>query len=161
MKTVLLYGAIAFTAALLLYITYGRPWLKDQPWSKPFFDWVEPIEIFLFKKSETILFARLKIFGGLLLTFLAQVGTMDLSPLLGMLPEQHRPLAQFAINLAPMLLTFIGMADERLRNTTTKPLELVALPEAKPLPPEVAAVVQAAEEVKAEAVAVVKESGSV
>ncbi|QDM22609.1 hypothetical protein FIU28_16695 [Tardiphaga sp. vice154] len=36
---------------------------------------------------------------------------------------------QALYNLLPMLITLVGMADEKLRNTSTMPIELVALPD--------------------------------
>lgn len=52
---------VDFVVLIIIYAMWGRAWLKRQPWSQGFFDWIEPIELVLFKKSETILFARLKI----------------------------------------------------------------------------------------------------
>jgi hypothetical protein len=157
--------SIAIVAALLaLYAVKGRAWLKAKPWAKPFFDWIEPIEILLWKKSETILFARLKMVSGILLTLLTQLGTIDLTPLMPIVPEKYQAVVQVAVQMLPFTLTIVGWMDERLRNCTTKPLELVEVPEAKPVPPEVAAAVAQAEAVKEVAVAVVqdaKEKGAV
>jgi hypothetical protein len=145
-------------AALLATLVYVmiRPWLKEQPWASKFFTLVEPIEIALYKKSETILFARLKIVTGLLVTLLTQLGTVDLSMVTPLLPEKHRVWFQMVLSFAPLALTVVGLLDEKLRYTTTKPVELVALPENKPLPPAVVEAVAAADVAKKEAVAVVK-----
>lgn len=155
----LLYAVLLGLAALLtVYALWLRPWLKRQAWAKPFFAWVEPAEIVLFKNSETILFARLKVAMGLLLAALTYLSTFDITPLLPLLPEAWRPHAQALMALLPLILSLVGAADERLRNTTTKPLELVALPlESKPVPPQIAIAVADAELAKEQAVEVVKQ----
>lgn len=146
---------IAALITTLIYVMI-RPWLKEQPWAAPFFKFMEPIEIKLFKKSETILFARLKVLVGVLLTLLTTLGSVDLSLILPLLPQEHRGIAQAIISLMPMIISVMGLMDERLRNTTTKPIEMVALPENKPLPLDVVIAVEAANQAKAEAVAVIK-----
>lgn len=146
---------VAALVSTLIYVMI-RPWLKEQPWAAPFFKFIEPIEIVLFKKSETILFARLKVLVGALLTLLTTVGTVDLSLILPLLPEKHRGIAQAVINLLPLGISVVGLMDERLRNTTTKPIELVALPENKPLPLAVEMAVQVADQAKVEAVNAIK-----
>ena len=145
-------------AALLATMIYVmiRPVLKEQPWMAGFFRVMEPIEIALFKKSETILFARLKMLTGVLLTLLTTIGSVDMSAVMPLLPEKHRGIAQAFLSLMPMLITLLGLIDEKLRNTTTKPVELVALPENKPLPLAVELAVQTAELTKREAVEAVK-----
>lgn len=157
----LIIAVVIIALALGFYAAWGRDWLKRQPWAAGFFAKLEPLEIALYKKSETVLFARIKVLTGIVLTMLTQLGGADLSPILPYIPEAHRGLAQFGINLLPMLITLVGIMDERLRNTTTKPLELVALPETKPLPPAVEEAIAVAEQAKAEAVAEVKQEGLV
>jgi len=127
MTTLLILSLI--TALLLWYALQGRDWLKKKSWAAPFFAWVEPIEIVLFKKSQTILFARLKMVTGMLLTYLTMMGTVDLTPWMPFVPEKWQPYVNAAVNSLPMLLTLVGWADERLRKTTTKPLEVVAVPD--------------------------------
>lgn len=146
---------VAVLISTLIYVMI-RPWLKEQPWAVPFFKWIEPIEIALYKKSETILFARLKMLTGVLLTLMTTIGTVDVSAVLPLLPEKHRGIVQAVISLTPMLISVLGLMDERLRNTTTKPLELVALPENKPLPLAVEMAVQVADQAKVEAVNAIK-----
>ena len=159
----LLYAVLAGLAALLVvYALWLRPWLKTKAWAKPFFAWVEPLEITLFKNSETILFARLKVLTGVLLAVLTYIGTVDLTPLMPFIPAAWQPHAQAILNLLPLLISLVGLADERLRYTTTKPVELVALPtESKPLPPQVAIAVADAEMAKETAVEVVKQREAV
>lgn len=154
MKTLIILTAI--TGLLLLYALAGRAWLKSKPWAQGFFGWVEPLEILLFKKSETILFARLKMLTGLLLMLLSQIGTIDLSPLMPFVPEQYQGIVRVAFNFMPLIITAVGYMDESLRNATTKPIELVAVPEVG-LTPEVKVAIAQADEAKDQAVAVVKD----
>lgn len=145
---------IVFTL-LLAYVLGGRAWLKSKPWMAGFFAFIEPVEIFLFKKSETILFARLKIVTGLLLTLLAQLGTIDLTPLWPLIPDEYEGPIKVFVNLLPLTLTMLGWIDEKLRNSVSAPLEIVALAE-KDKTPEVVAAVAVAEAAKVEAVAAVE-----
>jgi hypothetical protein len=117
------------TALLLWYALQGRDWLKSKVWAQPFFAWIEPYEIFLFKKSETILAARTLSGLGAVLTFLSQVKEIDWTPILPFIPEKYQGSVNIAINSIPFLLTVIGWMVERLRNRTTKPIELVAVPD--------------------------------
>lgn len=143
------------TVVILWYALQGRDWLKSKSWAQKFFAFVEPIEIVLFKKSETILFARLKILSGLVLTLLTQIGTIDLTPLMPFVPDKYESAVRVAFNLLPLLITAVGWMDESLRNKTTKPLELVSVPEAK-ITAETADAIAIAEQAKVEAVAAVK-----
>ena len=148
-----------FALLVLWYALAGRAWLKQKPWTQGFFAAIEPIEIRLYKKSETILWARLKMLVGVALTVLTYLGTIDLTPLMPFVPEEHRATLQALFNLLPMIITLVGMADEKLRNTSTRPIELVALPDnVVALNPVVAQAVAAADATKAEAVAVVAEA---
>ncbi len=145
------------TAIIFFYVLIGRSWLKAQPWTQGFFEWIEPYEIVLFKKSETILWARLKMFVGILLTMLTQLGALDLTPLMPLVPDQYEPAVRLIFNFLPLAITAVGLMDERLRNNTTEPIEITALPE-KAIPVEVKEAVAQANEAKAEAVAVVEEA---
>lgn len=153
MKILIILSII--TALLLWYALQGRDWLKSKPWAQPFFAWVEPIEIVLFKKSQTILFARLKMVTGLLLTYLTQVGTIDLSPWMPLVPEKYQTYVDAAVKSVPLVLTLVGWADELLRNKTTAPLVLVAVPDKVVAEnPKVAEAMAMADQTKTEAVAV-------
>ena len=156
MKIALIVLAV-ITALLLWYALQGREWLKSKSWAAPFFVWIEPIELALYKKSETILVARLKVIVGAVLTLLTQIGSIDLTPLIPFVPERHQPYVNFAINLLPLLISALGLIDEKLRNGTTKPIELVAVPE-RDVSPEVADALMAADAAKVDAVAVVEAS---
>ena len=125
----LIIAAAVFALIVLWYALVGRAWLKQKPWAQGFFAAIEPIEIRLYKKSETILWARLKMLVGVALTVLTYLGTIDLTPLMPFVPEDHRATLQALFNLLPMVITLVGMADEKLRNTSTRPIELVALPD--------------------------------
>lgn len=142
---------------LLLYAIKGRAWLKSKTWAQPFFAWIEPYEIFLFKKSETILFARLLSGLGAVLTFLTQFGEIDLTPFMPFVPEKYQTFVNVAVNCLPLLITAVGWMVEKLRNATTKPIELVAVAE-KDITPEVATAIVVAEVAKADAVQAVAET---
>ena len=157
--TTFLIVLTVFTALLLWYALKGRVWLKTKAWTAPFFAWVEPIEIALYKKSETILFARLKIVSGLLLTVLTQIGTIDLTPLMPFVPEKWAPYVHIAFNLMPLIISVIGAVDEKLRNGVTKPIELVAVSDkAVAESPKLTEAVAMADATKVEAVQAVAEA---
>lgn len=149
MKAILIL--LILTAVVVFYALYGREWLKTKTWGARFLAWIEPVEIFLFKKSTTILFARFKQLMGVTVTFLISIGQIDLTTIAPFIPEKYRWL----LSLAPLGLNVLGMIDEALRNRQTKPIELVALPD-KAVTPEIAQAVATAEIAKVEAVAVVK-----
>lgn len=146
---------LVLAVLLAVYALWGREWLKSKPWAAPFFAWIEPIEIALFQKSETILFARLKIVTGALLTLLANLGTVDLTPLMPFVPEKWQPYVHAAFNFLPLIISAVGWMDEQLRKKTTKPIELVAVPAAA-VTSEVAVAIAQADEAKEQAVATVK-----
>lgn len=147
--------ALGFIYALVL-----RPWLKKQVWAQRFFAWIDPIELALFKKSETILVGRLLWVGGLFVTFYDGLATfvhsLDLTPLTTrifdwlQIPPDMRNLSVTAF------VGILGLLINRLRKATTKPLELVAVPEAK-VTPAAAQAMAKAETAKDQAVAAVAE----
>lgn len=151
-----LFIIAALVAFFVVYVLWLRKWLKAQWWAQPFYTLVDPIERVLFKKSETILFARLKQLIGVLLAFLTSIGTIDITPLMPFVPDKYEPMVRAAFNLLPLVLTVMGMIDEKLRNAVKSPIEVVALPEL--VPPEVARAVQVAAAANAEAVAVVADA---
>ncbi len=146
---------LVISVLLAIYALWVREWLKSKPWAKPFFDWIEPIELVLWKKSETILFARLKILTGLILALLTNLGTINLSSLMPIVPDKYKAWVDTAVNLAPLLLSVVGWLDEQLRKKTTMPIELVAVSETK-APIEVKLAIAQADEAKEAAVATVK-----
>lgn len=160
MKVLLALALIV--AFLLVYALWVRDWLKNQTFAQPFFAWVEPIEIVLFRKSPTILFARLKVVTGLMLTYMTSIGDIDLTPVTPFVPEKYQWLVNGAISLLPLLISVVGWLDEYMRKKTTLPIEIVAVPEKiKADNPEVAAVIDAAETAKVEAVQVVADTKAV
>ena len=142
-------------AVLLVYALWGRDWLRRRESAQPFFAWIEPIEIALFKKSPTILFARLKIATGLILTYLTTIGDIDLTPLMPFVPEKYQGWMHGAINALPLLISIVGWLDEQMRKKTTLPIELVSVPE-KDMTPAVASAIVAADVAKVEAVTAVE-----
>ncbi len=142
-------------AVLLVYALWLRDWLKAKPGFARFFEWVEPIELALFRKSPTILFARLKMLSGVVLMGLTQLGTINLEPIMPLVPDKYEGFVRVAFNLLPLVISAMGMMDEKLRNATTLPIELVAVKEAT-APVEVKVAIAQAVEAKEQAVAVVK-----
>lgn len=140
------------TIVVINYALWGRAWLKEQAWARGFFAWIEPIEIVLWKKSETILWARWRVFAGYLISILSFIGTVDLSPIVYLLPERYAWIGP----LLPLIISLSGHIAEFLRNRTTMPVDLVAVPEDAPA--SVAGPVLKAEAAKMVAVAVVKEA---
>jgi hypothetical protein len=149
--------ALAFIYALVL-----RPWLKKQSWAQGFFASVDTVEATLFKKSETILVGRLLWVGGLFVTFYDGLATfvhsLDITPLTTrifdwlQIPPDMRNLS------ATALVGLLGLMINKLRARTTKPLELVAIPDAKVTPAAAVAMAQAdiAKDEAVQAVAEVK-----
>lgn len=142
---------LAILAGLALaYALFLRPWLRDKAWAQGFFKFIEPMEIVLWSKSETILFARLKVVTGIVFAVLTFLTALDISPALSLLPDEWQGKVRLWWGLIPLLLSVIGFIDEKLRKDTTKPLEVVALPSSAP--PEVKAAVANAETATAHAV---------
>lgn len=143
---------------LVLWAVGGRAWLKRQPWgwSQRFFARLEPVELALWRKSETILFARLKVLSGALLGLLTQLGAINLDPLVSFFPTKYQDAVRPWVAALPLVISVVGLADEYLRRTTTKPLAVVAVPDAAP--PEVAAAVARVEASNEAAVERVTES---
>ena len=143
---------------ILAYVVEGRAWLKRKPWAASFFAWIEPIEIALFKKSETMLVGRLLSVGGMIVSAYDAVAVflpgLDLTPvtdrLLANVPQDMRGLVVGA------MFAGLGWLISFLRKHTSKPLEIVELPDV--LPAAVAAKVEEAEQVKVDAVAAVAEA---
>lgn len=154
MRSVLLI--LALTLVIVAYVTFVRDLLKTTDWGCRFLSWIEPMELALWRKSETILWARFKVFVGALLAFLMQIGTIDFTPFVVFLPEEHQDVARKLVGLLPLLISVVGIVDEKLRRSTTKPLEVVAVP--SDAPPEVKEAVLEVEATNAEAVAKVKEA---
>lgn len=149
---IFLIGLGIFTLFVIAWVTYLRPWLRNQEWACNFFLWIEPIELLIYKKSEQYAWARWQQFLGLILTITGLFGGIDYTWLAYWTPDSIDPL----LPLIPAILNVTGTIAERLRNDTTKPIEVVALPQEKP--PVVAAVVAQVEAVNEQAKEVVKEA---
>lgn len=160
--TIALLVLALIVALALIYALVLRPWLKKQAWAQRFFAWVDPIELALFKKSETILVGRLLWIGGLFVTLYDGTATfvhsLDMTPLTTrifdwlQIPPDMRSLSMSAF------IGILGLMINRLRKTTTKPLALVAVPDASLLPAAAQAIAQAevAKEAAVQAVAEAK-----
>lgn len=137
---------LSITALVVIYVLWLRKWLKIQPWAQGFYRLVDPIELFLFKKSETILWSRFLMLVGLLPPLLDQIKAFNIPEVMAIVPQQYVPYLSLSFVLC-------GMVSEFLRRSTTKPLEMVALPEV--VSPEVKQAVQRVEATNADSVAVV------
>src|SRR5262245_14844369 len=138
---------IVLLVLVLAYVLGGRKYLKTKPWAQNFFTKIEPVEIVLWKKSETILWARLQQSVGLFTYLLHLVGVVDFTPFVAFLPPKYQP---WVIAAPAMAVSLNGLICEMQRRDTTKPLALVALPDNAP--PVVQQAAAAAEEAKKEAV---------
>lgn len=134
---------------LLNYVLWFREWLKSRPWpwSQRYFEWIEPIEIALYKKSETILWARAQVLFGAVLQTLEMLQLFNTPELLQFLPEQWAWWVS-------LLFIVNGVVQEILRRYTATPLSVVAVP-TQGNPPAVDAAIANLEVAKAEAVAAV------
>jgi len=146
MTTFLLVLAL-IGAFLLIYALVLRPWLKTKPWAQRFFAWIDPLELALFKKSETILVGRLLWVGGLFVTFYDGLATfvqsLDLTPLTTRIFDWlHIPTDMRSLS-ATAFVGIIGLLINKLRKATTKPLELVAVSNANVTPAAAVAMAQA------------------
>lgn len=157
MKTLIILALI--TGLLLWYAMRGRSWLKSKSWAQGFFAWIEPIEIALYKKSETLLFGRLLWFGGALVTgydmLAVFASSLDLTPLtaraLSGIPEDMRGLVVSAA------FAGIGLVISWLRKRVTQPIEIVSIAD-KDVTPKVAEAIAMADQTKVEAVAAVADA---
>lgn len=147
-------------AALTVFVAWytspiGRAWLKTQAWMQWYYGspFAERVETLLFSKSDSILYQRFKLFLAAAWQFVLSIGAIDPTPFLIFVPQKYHAIV---LATPSAILAIDGVIGEIQRRYTTKPVTLVALPETKPLPPEVEEVVRAAETEKAVAVAVVE-----
>lgn len=150
MTVLIILGVVI--ALILNYCLWFREWLHNRPWpwSQRYFDYIEPIEIFCYRKSETILWSRFLIFIGVLPTILDQFQLFNVQGLIEFLPDDWEKWASLSFTLC-------GIASELLRRGSTKPLELVELPETS-MSPKVAVAVAKAETAKVNAVVAVEKA---
>ena len=146
-------------ALVILYAMKGRQWLKSKTWAQPFFDWIEPVEILLYKKSETILMGRLLWIGSGMVTIYDSVATfasgLDLTPITTRIFDALHVAQDLRGIVASGIIAGIGLLMNWLRVRVTKPIELVAAPEVNATP-EVKVAMAQADEAKDQAVATVK-----
>lgn len=138
------------TVLLALYVVIIRPRIRDKPWAQGFFKTIEPIEIKLWSKSESILWARFLQVLGVLLTFLAQIGQFDMTPFMPFIPDRYKWIPA----LLPLIVTAAGVINEALRKDVTTPLAVVAMP--SDAPPAAKAAVTKAEVATEKAVVAVE-----
>ena len=152
MTRVILWTLAVMVPLMVWYVLWGRSWLK----SKPGMQWLykstvgEWTEVNLFSKSESVLWGRTLQFIGYVLTAIAGLGGIDLTPIALVLPERLR----WIVPVMPLVISVAGHIQVKLRKDTTLPLEVVALPGAA-MTPAVTTAVHNLETVKVEAVAVV------
>jgi hypothetical protein len=118
-----LIALLSVAAFVAIYVVWLRPWLRTKSWAEGFFHRIEKFEILFYKKSESILWARFLQAVGLLVPLLQFIGAIDITPYMAIIPEGWGPYCLLAVFIA-------GQIGERLRKDTTKPLGVVALPEA-------------------------------
>lgn len=120
---------------IVWYALKGRSWLKTKPWAEGFFSWIEPIEIALYKKSETILMGRLIWVGGLFVTAYdsaaAFLPNLDLTPITTRIFDALHVANDFRALATSAFIAAIGLAINWMRSKVTKPLSEVAAPEPK------------------------------
>lgn len=150
------FGITLILGIILWYAITGRRWLKTKSWAQGYFNFVEPIEIALYRKSETILVGRLLWLGGSIVTLYdtaaVSFSSLDLTPLtsrvLAKVPEDMRGLVVSASFAA------LGLLMNWLRKQVSQPIEITALAN-KDITPKIAEAVAMADATKTEAVAAV------
>lgn len=157
----LFISAAVLAALLLWYALAGRAWLKSKPWAQGFFAAIEPLEIFVFQKSETILVSRLLELGSLIVgsydAIAVFVTSYDMNPVTTRIFDfLHVPADVRGIAMAGFIFIMARIMAS-LRKRTTKPLEMVAVAD-KDITPAVAQTLAVAEATKQEAVAAVVEA---
>lgn len=147
----ILFGMLILTALIVAYILVVRPWLRKRPWAAGFFALIEPVELTLWNKSESILWARTQMVWGVVLLVAGHIFSIDISIFGTVIPEWMQPWW-------PIIITAYGIIGEWLRRDTTKPLAVVAIPQDAPL--AVTNAVARAEVANDTAVAVAKASAA-
>ena len=98
----MLTAILIFVGILILWVVFLRRWLKTKTWAQSFFALIEPIELAIYKKSETILFARSLQALGIVGSAMAWLGGVDLTPLYAVLPEHWK----WIIPLVPLIASY-------------------------------------------------------
>lgn len=154
MTWLIVLGIVLASVAVFVLVL---PWMRRQQsgWARRFIDWIEPFELRWWKKSETVLFSKALEWTGIV-TFVLDIlirvtgFIADLDPLmLAPLMPQHSEY------IGPALYA-IGLVNRMLRERTTKPTELVAVPSNAPV--EVQVAVEQAASMNAVAVQIVQDA---
>jgi hypothetical protein len=149
---------IWFTLFMVIWVAFLRPWLRNKPGAQWFFQlpFVEWFEINVYKKSETIAWARYLTALGAVLTGIANADPATAQTMVQMfepiLPAGWAGVSRFI----PMIITAAGLLAEYQRRDTTKPLAVVAMPSDAPI--EVKEAVASAEIANADAAAAVEKA---
>ena len=154
-----LFILILIVVLIAAYALVGRPWLRKQSWAQGFLSSIEPLELALFKKSETILMGRLLWVGSLLVSLYDGIAvfatSLDLTPITTRIMDfLHIPQDLRGLTASGFVMA-IGLMINRLRKMTTKPIELVAVSNNN-VTTDQAAAMALADATKDEAVAAVK-----
>ena len=157
--TIFILAVLLLLGFVVAYALWLRPFLKTWPPGQRFLAWVEPIEVLLFKKSETILMGRLLWVGSLLVSLYDGVAlfahNLDLTPLTTrILDLLHIPQDLRGLTVSGFIMA-IGLMINNLRSKTTKPLALVEVPDSKITPAQTVAI-EKSDAVTADAVQAVK-----
>jgi len=157
--TIFIALLVIIICLLVLYALVGRQWLKTKPLGQRFLAWVEPVELLLFKKSETILMGRLLWVGSLFVSLYDGIAvfasSLDLTPITTRIMDfLHIPQDLRGLTVSGFLMA-IGLMINNLRKKVTKPIELVAVSDSAVTPVQATAMAQA-DAAKDEAVAAVK-----
>ena len=159
--TIFIAILVIIVCLIVLYALVGRPWLKTKPLGQRFLAWVEPVELALFKKSETILMGRLLWIGSLFVSLYDGIAvyasSLDLTPITTRLMDfLHIPQDLRGLTVSGFLMA-IGLMINNLRSKVTKPIELVAVSDSAATPQQTAAIAKA-DAANSQAVATVKAS---
>lgn len=150
------FGPVAFLATMafvlfmiLNWVLWLRVWLKNQPWpwSQRYFDWFEPAEILLYKKSRTILWARTQFLIAMLPSLIGPLMAFNNPELIALLPDQWE---KYALLFFVVLTVVSSVVQEINRGNTDTALDVVALPTQLDHKPEVAEAVAKLDVAKAE-----------
>ncbi len=146
---------------LLVYAMWLRTWLKTKTWAQGFFAWIEPFELTVFKKSETMLVSRLLELGSLIVGSYDSIAifatSYDMTPITTRLFDFLHVAPDLRGVFMAGLVFVLARIMAFLRKRTTKPLEVVAVA-SKDVTPAVAQALVNAEASKDVAVAAVNDA---
>ena len=126
----LFWTIVVATILVACFVLWVRPWMRKTPWGQDALARIEPVERWLYNKSETIFWARWLQFVGVLTAALAWLGEFNVYQIVAFVPDRYQPYLLAAPAVAGAIN---GLIIAALRRDTTKPLEVVALPDDAPL----------------------------